>query len=982
MKKKILKRLRIAVCFFTLVCFIAFCTVSCSDQTQTDDNGSDTQSSDDTNSDIKNFSGATVTDDGYTLLNILENIDTDTLTSDGNCVYFDVYVSPDQTVRFGGVNVKIEKDSFTLEPNGMLFSLNYMGEMLSLDIATDVSPYWFEFGVVYANSSRVESLSQLRAAFASSIEVSDQTVDLSFCSGGFFSLYLKSENNSSIKIDTLSLTYDPSAEQITYSNVTSASELEILSIYSVDWETILSGNYTTEKDLYSMAETKMAESGSIESDIISGIDLSSVTKDGDTVHFTSVMSNGEKIRFEATGISIDENGMTISPGAEITSLDSLGKIYLYTVGIDGAESYADDCFFECGYGYTYSSEKISVSSAEQIHTYSSAGCRVSELIYENRISFAAIQPNFVYFCANINNSQDILLNSLKIGYDPSVKVTAISAIKLDSDFSASYLAGDMYNIALEEKTRAGESGFEFYLILQPDTEYSNIEVSPLSIHYLPDRFFTIGELKNSNGEILNKKTAHIEPGDTLDVKIGDYDLTLELDVLERYSGASTLNELLPFSTVSGIGENNTLVVPVAWADQTENATDEALSLYRTALGKVIDTSGTVTDHSDPNDTEFSLSEYFEIASYGKFEITSFLTDWYYAEENFAEMSTSAPSKDLADKIVRWVKETYPDLDWSRYDQNADGYIDSLVIINSGVLSSDEFSIDSYSGAVEYRESYFADNSGTQSDPTVNIFVTINQSFLDNGETGTLIHEFSHMLGIIDYYDVSYSGIDAVGKFDMQSANVGDWNSYSKLAVGWMDPKVVSGLSSGESVEFTIGSSALTGDVIVIPSFGTEYDGPFGEYIMIDLFSDEGVNAYDADEYGLAGVTGIRISHVDANMELRTIMAASGTYTDDIIEYTIGTVHHANDYKSSGMYNIEVIQAGGVNTFTDPEVESTSLSADDLFGAGDVFTLEDYSEFFFNGLMDNGDDFGYTVTVVSIGQDADGAPTATVRITAD
>lgn len=58
-----------------------------------------------------------------------------------------------------------------------------------------------------------------------------------------------------------------------------------------------------------------------------------------------------------------------------------------------------------------------------------------------------------------------------------------------------------------------------------------------------------------------------------------------------------------------------------------------------------------------------------------------------------------------------------------------------------------------------------------------------------------------------------------------------------------------------------------------------------------------------------------------------------------------------------------------------------MKADDLFYEGDTFTVEDYDEFFYNGLMDDGSVFGYTVQIVSIGNDANGIPTATIRITA-
>ncbi len=58
---------------------------------------------------------------------------------------------------------------------------------------------------------------------------------------------------------------------------------------------------------------------------------------------------------------------------------------------------------------------------------------------------------------------------------------------------------------------------------------------------------------------------------------------------------------------------------------------------------------------------------------------------------------------------------------------------------------------------------------------------------------------------------------------------------------------------------------------------------------------------------------------------------------------------------------------------------TRVNAEDFFKAVDCFTLAKYSDFFYNGLMDYGDDFGYSITVVSItgsGEDAK----AVIRIT--
>ena len=89
----------------------------------------------------------------------------------------------------------------------------------------------------------------------------------------------------------------------------------------------------------------------------------------------------------------------------------------------------------------------------------------------------------------------------------------------------------------------------------------------------------------------------------------------------------------------------------------------------------------------------------------------------------------------------------------------------------------------------------------------------------------------------------FTGIDAVGGFDMQSGNIGDWNPYSKYAAGWTAPMVVD-LQPGESAEYTIGAFEKTGDAIVIPVHADTFDGPFNEYILVDLFTAGGVNVHD------------------------------------------------------------------------------------------------------------------------------------------
>lgn len=917
---------------------------------------------------------------------IIENIDRDSITTDGDYTNFNVVLDDGKTIRFQGKDIEITDRGIEMEIGALLCSLDYVGMIENLSIAGEGEDCWLNLGAAYANASSVDSMEELFMGFDMALVVGELvTEDISSYDAGFVALEAD-RNVSTLLLTELRVDYSTEIDQILYSDMKEDSEgVRVVKNFPPleDEDKIINAD--------ELARMKMEEPDSITSDVIAGIDYSSIKKEGDSTFFSSQMSNEEVIRFEGRNIEIDEGGITIHPNSEITSLDAIGKIYVYHAQIKDAQKYMEssgesssyESTLHIGYGYTYSDTKLSVDSAEEVHTYGYASVSPVDWEREEGVSIAYLEPNFVYFSGSEYNEEDLLLTSLSVGYNPNEKVTGIRDLAFDLDMTSSYLEGDFYNSDIEKLADISTGSLDFYLLLEPDTEYADLRRDENRIAFVPKEFYEVGDLKDAEGNVLDKKTARISSGTILEVRIGDYTVNMNLDTQEQYLGALTMNDLVPYAFPKALGEQHVLVVPVAWADQKEEATDTNLSTYKKALGRVENIEGKVTDYSDSKDKIFSLSEYFDLASYGQYEVTSFLTDWYYIDKTFEENEFAAPKKDYADEILEWVKGTYPEIDWSLYDQDGNGYIDSLILLNAGVSKSSSYTTISYGGAIHYRESYYGEYAGTSENPNVNCFVTLNQRFLKNGETSTLIHEYSHNLGLIDYYDVDQSGINAVGGFDMQSDNKGDWNAYSKMAVGWIEPQVVAGLASGESVELTIEALSQKGDAIVIPAVGKEYEGPFSEYIMVDLFSSDGVNTYDSEEYGLEDAVGVRISHVDARMEKRTMKVESEVNLGEMDTYTIGTVHYANNYKADGRgyYNIEVIQAGKKNTFTNPESGNKRLSTADLFYAGDEFSVEEYNEFFYQSLMNDGSEFGYNISVVRIEKNADGTPSATIKITA-
>lgn len=917
----------------------------------------------------------------YGLVFDLTAIDPSTVNEKENSTSFVAVAEDGTSMRFEGYGFRVTEDGIVMQPKGVLFSLDYVGK---------IEGYYFEAeercdlssGVAYANSPNPESMTNLAVAMVFG-GVANAPVSLTEFDVGFFAAGVDQYCPHSVTFTKLRMNTDPEVPQLFFSDLDPASLAYDWLYgdygYRIDWKAPLEVGLSAEN----YALEKIKGLNVLRSDIIAGIDRSSIVTEGTTTFFSSTMSDGTVVRFEGENIRIDDKGVYITPQSSVVSLDAVGKIYGYFATVADREQYEGKrAMLHVGYGYTYSSAKTAVERAEDVHTWG-VSCQSADLLDgQYLLPVAVFEPNFFQFGGYSYDEESFYVNSLVACYDPSEKVTKMVEAKLNGDFSGYFMEGDLYDASKESSANLESQQLDFYLILKPDTEVANMENGSTSVWYVPKEFYEVGALKDAQGNVLEKATARISKGCSLELFVGDSVIDLPLNVVERYYGAETMNDLVPYAYPKALGDLHTLVVPVIWADQTEMANDDTLKLFREGIGRVVDEQGNVTDYSVTTDEKFSLSEYYDIASYGKMQITSFLTDWYYSDEKFADVWSHAPDEAYSNRIMDWVRAKYPEMDWSSYDQDGNGYVDSMVILNAGV-KEDDFIILSYSGAIHHRATYYGDQAGTQDAPRVNTFTSVGYSWLQN-DSRTIIHEFAHGLGLIDYYDVMYSGIDAVGTFDMQSGSYGDWNAYSKLAVGWMDPQIVSGLSVGQSVELTIGSSALTDDVILIPAAGKEYEGPFSEYILLDLFTDDGVNEYDTESgvFDLKDVAGVRISHVNAEMEKRTDTVESIVNLGEFAEYTIGTIHIANNYtgNATGKYNLEVIQNGGKNTFTNPDQSDTLLDRNDLFYAGDTFTAEEYSEFLYEGRMDDGFDFGYVIKIVKIGTDANGIPYATIRIT--
>lgn len=432
------------------------------------------------------------------------------------------------------------------------------------------------------------------------------------------------------------------------------------------------------------------------------------------------------------------------------------------------------------------------------------------------------------------------------------------------------------------------------------------------------------------------------------------------------------------------GVANMLVIPIelqakATINRGLEFDDESIEFINTCF---------FGEEKDMPDELFTLKSYFEQASLNMIEIKGIVSTVYRPDISKYSMDSVKDSSDelhrLFNDAIKYVKENSGINDWSEYDLNKDGFFDNLHFITNAPRNNN-FSNDT--SLWPHKWEMYRNYPGTSKSPNGYVYETSSLGHFEDSRT--IIHEQSHMFGIPDYYDYSYSGVDYLGGYDMQSHNVFDWNSWSKLSVGWSSAYVIDGTL--DSTTISLRSAALYNECIIVPADITTYNNSaFDEFFLIELFTDDANNKHHWSTY-ISSIqkAGIRLYHVDARLydsiskqevvdkEHLEYLNNSGYYSN--VDVGVNNSYNYNDYAVPGNPQwsdyklLALIQKGGTDTFGDPDNNHGDvdfLSTADLFRTGDKFTFAKYKHFLSKmgakvTKMDNGETFPYTIEFISV-----------------
>lgn len=210
------------------------------------------------------------------------------------------------------------------------------------------------------------------------------------------------------------------------------------------------------------------------------------------------------------------------------------------------------------------------------------------------------------------------------------------------------------------------------------------------------------------------------------------------------------------------------------------------------------------------------------------------------------------------------------IDFSKYDSNQDGVIDSIIFIYSVDYNYDQDPWWAWVYAAKHGEAANTKLDGK----SFEYYMWASYYFLDDDLPGsnpqanaeTYIHELGHLMGLLDYYSFTLD-YGPLGGFDMMDYNAGDHGPASKLLLGWLKPMVaVNGTYEVTLEAFALDQDGM-GSALVIPYRSTDFDdgNAFDEFIVIMFYTPQGLyDAHVAADYVL-NQAGLIIYHVDARL---------------------------------------------------------------------------------------------------------------------
>ena len=417
---------------------------------------------------------------------------------------------------------------------------------------------------------------------------------------------------------------------------------------------------------------------------------------------------------------------------------------------------------------------------------------------------------------------------------------------------------------------------------------------------------------------------------------------------------------------------NLLVVPLAYRDSPSYHNDK---LKEELTIKIQNAFFGTKKHNN----YYSVSEYYEKASYGHIHLRGEVTQFY----EYDVPSTSIENRiDEAKKIVVDIANylnTEHSVDLTKYDQNSDNHIDGIYVVydHPSAISDQGDKLLFWQVTSQVEDNELGNiigghqNRNDEYSPNIRDFSWSSTDCL--GTKGIVssnyyLHECGHLFGLEDYYNTGKGYYQPTGFFDMMDYNIGDHSAFSKYLLNWTSPYVVT-----DSCTIKLKPFNSSGQFILIPADLERFEShqtPYDEYLLLEFFAPTGLNDssdfpsyryYDKDGnskiYNYPSVYGLKVYHVDARLAYYSGSSVSKTsrvdyiykYNDIADKSSLKNINYAYHNKTDEDENdapvlYHLLERSGNNSF----VNGNGASNKTLFQLHDNFGVNVFKDFSFHG----------------------------------
>lgn len=398
------------------------------------------------------------------------------------------------------------------------------------------------------------------------------------------------------------------------------------------------------------------------------------------------------------------------------------------------------------------------------------------------------------------------------------------------------------------------------------------------------------------------------------------------------------------------GDKKGLIILVNFQDTKFQTSDaETQTLYN----NVANTQG----YSDDNGFSGSVADYFKDQSRGVFNLTFDVVGpvtvsqnaAYYGENDAQTKQDKRPAEMVIEAVNLVAKSQISN--WQQYDWDNDGEVDQVMIIYAGegeASGGDKSTIWPH----EYdlaSANHFGEGTGpvtVATGLTVNTYAVANEVMAEVNDwtglptgkynymgIGTICHEFSHCLGLMDMYDTAYDGnfgMDAWSLMDHGSYNNGgftpcNYTSFEKTQIGWITPEE---LTTAKSV------TAMQAWNAADECYRITNPGNAKEYYLLENRQQKGWDAYVPN-------SGLLILHVDFDKEIWDYNLANTFNTDSedgpLNDHQRCTIFHADGMEKAAELDAAIEAAYYDETISDEDYYALYDAYEDDF-KNDVYPV--------------------------------------------